>query len=409
MEDNLHLIVIGGGAAGIFAAIAAAEADNQKKVVLLEKTNVFLAKVRVSGGGRCNVTHDCYEPRQLVTNYPRGNKALIGPFTRFQPRDTWEWFEKRGVTLKTEKDGRVFPTTNSSQTIIECLLQAARDAGVDLRLRQEVTHIRKEDSGLFCVQLSSGEVLKSRALLIATGSNRTGHQWAEAFGHTIEPAVPSLFTFNCPSSSLKDLSGIAVDAVELKIENMPYVQRGPLLLTHWGFSGPAALKLSAWAARDLNQKNYQINLLINWVPSYTAAMLREELLKCKKATPSALLATFCKFPLPSNLWKRLVELSSIDLRKKLADLSNAELTRLIATLHASSYRVEGKTTNKEEFVTAGGIRLDEIHFKTMESRITPGLFFAGEVIDVDGITGGFNFQNAWTTGWIAGLAAMQLK
>ena len=345
------LIVVGGGAAGIFAALRAKSCHPDARVLLLEKTAVLLAKVRISGGGRCNVTHSCFDPKQLVQNYPRGNKELLGPFHRFGPRDTIEWFQGRGITLKTEKDGRIFPATDSSETIIQCLLGEAKKLGVEIALRQRIQAIEKTEGG-FSLHLKEEEPLHCKKLLLATGSNSQGYAWAKELGHTIQTPLPSLFTFNVPTSPLKELSGIVVQDCEIHLKGTSLRQRGPVLITHFGFSGPAVIKLSAWAAPYLFEKNYQADLIIHWMPGSS--------------------------PLPKRLRKKL------------------------AAMEEDCYRIEGKTTHKEEFVTCGGVTLKEVHFKTMESKICPGLYFAGEILDIDGVTGGFNFQNAWTTGFIAG-------
>lgn len=377
-------IIIGGGAAGFFAALRAKEQNPNARVLLLEKTAVLLAKVRISGGSRCNVTHSCFDPKLLTKNYPRGHQELLGPFHTFQPRDTIEWFESRGVKLKTESDGRMFPVTNRSETIIECLQNEAKRLGVEIRVQ---TRIEKIDKG-FQLTLQDGSCLTTSHLLLATGSNTEGHKWAEAFGHTIQKPVPSLFTFNVPTSPLKELSGIAVESAELQLEGTSFKQKGPLLITHFGFSGPAALKLSAWAARHLFEKEYRTTLLINWLPSFTVEQITLQLKK--EENP---------FKLPKNLWKALLGPLAA---KRLVEFSNKETLALAQKLHADPYAVEGKTINKEEFVTCGGVTLKEVNFKRMESKLCPGLFFAGEILDIDGVTGGFNFQNAWTTGYIAG-------
>ncbi len=395
----IDLIVVGGGAAGVFAAIRAKETDPNAQVVLLEKSAVLLAKVRVSGGGRCNVTHCCFDPMQLVKNYPRGEKELIGPYHRFQAKDTMEWFEARGVYLKTEQDGRMFPVTDSSETIIECLLREAKKWSVDIRLRARIQQINKKEDG-FELVMREGEPLLCKRVILATGSSVEGHAWAESLGHTIQKPVPSLFTFNIPTSPLKELSGNVVNPVELQIKNAPFAQTGPLLITHFGFSGPAALKLSAWGARYLHEKEYQIELLVNWLPSLPQQEIVKRLLALKNAQPQKTLTNENLFKLPKNLWKFFIEPHT---EKKLRDFSQKEFQSLAEKLHKDTYKVSGKTTNKEEFVTCGGVTLKEVDFKTMQSKLCPGLFFAGEVLDIDGITGGFNFQNAWTTGYIAGI------
>jgi predicted Rossmann fold flavoprotein len=388
------LIVIGGGAAGMFAAILAKTASPNAKVALLEKSAVLLAKVRVSGGGRCNVTHACFDPALLIQSYPRGGQELRGPFHRFQPRDTIQWFESRGVSLKAEDDGRVFPVTDSSETIIQCLLREAGEVGLEILMRQRIEKIEKIEGG-FAVG-----PYQSRKLILATGSGPDGHSWAAHLGHTIQKPVPSLFTFNVPSSPLKELSGISVESVELSLMGTPLVQKGPLLITHFGFSGPAALKLSAWGARILHEKQYRVQLAINWLPDLNQAQVLESLVRLKKSVPQKTLLAENPFKFPKNLWKAL-----LNDERRLSDISLRDLQALAEKLHADSYPVEGKTTHKEEFVTCGGVTLKEVQFKTMESKICPGLYFAGEILDIDGVTGGFNFQNAWTTGYVAGTAA----
>lgn len=362
----MKIVVVGGGAAGFFAAIAAKTAFPDASVTLHEKTNKVLSKVRISGGGRCNVTHACFDPKLLVKNYPRGSKELLGPFHRFQPADTVEWFSERGVELKTEADGRMFPTTNSSETIIDCLLNEAKRVGVEIKLQSK---------------LSLNE-LKADRLILATGSAKGGYEIAKHFGHTIQSPVPSLFTFNIPDFPLESLSGISLENVCLKLEGTKLVQEGPLLITHWGFSGPAALKLSAFGARYLAEQNYEVQLCIDWLPQFSV----DELM------PLLTLKNLRSVPLPKRLWRLLCGVQKLNPRK------------LCEKLKADRYLVKGKTTNKEEFVTCGGVTLSEVNFKTMESKLHPGLYFCGEILDIDGITGGFNFQNAWTTGWIAGTA-----
>jgi predicted Rossmann fold flavoprotein len=389
------LIVIGGGAAGLFGALAAKEANPHAKVALLEKSAVLLAKVRVSGGGRCNVTHACFDPAQLIQNYPRGANELRGPFHRFQPKDTITWFESRGVPLKTEADGRIFPVSDSSESIINCLLSEAKRLGVEIFLKTRLQTITKTKDG-FDLGLFS-----TRNLLLATGSAPEGHKWAEQLGHTIQPPVPSLFTFNVPTSPLLNLSGISLDVVELKIKGSNLVQKGPLLLTHFGFSGPAALKLSAWGARFLHAHEYKVDLIVSWLPEQKEQETFEKLQHLKKTYPQKTLFSENIFRLPKNLWRALLQEE-----KRLNDYSLKELQHLALKLHADVYKVEGKTTHKEEFVTCGGVSLKEVSFKTMQSKICEGLFFAGEVLDIDGVTGGFNFQNAWTTGLIAGSSAV---
>lgn len=399
-------VIVGGGAAGFFAAIACAESNPNDPPVLLEKGSQLLAKVRISGGGRCNVTHACFDPAQLATYYPRGSKALRGPFTRFQPRDTVAWFQSRGVVLKTEPDGRMFPSTDSSQTIIDCLQMAAKEAGVIIQCQSAVEGIARLPEG-FLLQLAGGRELQCRRLLIATGSNRLVWQWLMAIGHTILPAVPSLFTFNVPSSPLLDLAGVAVERAEVSMPNLQGTnlkQIGPVLITHWGFSGPAVLRLSAWGARELFECDYQTTLQINWIPDLNPEALRQELTHARTAFAGRTVAGEALFGLPRKLWKALVSLANIDPSQRFATVTNQQLARLMQRLQSDQYAIDGKTTHKDEFVTCGGVALDEVNFRTMESRVCAGLYFAGEVLDIDGITGGFNFQSAWTTGYLAGQA-----
>lgn len=391
----MDLIVIGGGAAGFFGAIQAA--SRHKKVALLEKSRKVLSKVRISGGGRCNVTHACFDPKLLVRHYPRGSRELLGPFTRFQPSDTVQWFEDRGVALKTEDDGRIFPTTDDSETIISCLTKAAKD--VDLRLGVNISRLQKQNDE-WLVETSEGE-MRSTAVLLATGSMPQGHLLAESLCHTIIPPVPSLFTFNTPSSPLLDLSGISIPRAAVSVDGIDLQETGPLLLTHFGFSGPAVLRLSAWGARELHGMNYTATLKIDWTGGESRQQLQERLQQLKATKASLTFSIDAILDLPKALVKRFHELLQIK-AKRFADLSTKEMHQLMDFLQNSRFQIEGKTTHKQEFVTCGGVRLSDVNFKTMESRLCPGLYFAGEVLDIDGITGGFNFQNAWTTGWIAG-------
>jgi len=386
--------VVGGGAAGFMAAITAAEAGTQ--VTLLEKGREFLSKVKISGGGRCNVTHACFDPREFATRFPRGESELISPFQRFQARDTVEWFEARGVKLKTESDGRMFPVTDSSQTIIDCLVGAAKAAGVKLRAGCGVERASRP----FSVLLTDGETMNCDRLLLATGGCRTdaGGKLAVSFGHTLEPPLPSLFTFHIATPWLHRLAGISVETVEVAAAGLR--ERGALLVTHTGLSGPAILRLSAWGARELHKLDYRFPLLVNWLPSFRPEMLAA----CRAEQPARLVVNTPLPPLPARLWEQLVLASGIDRETRWARLSKAEQRRLTQQLTRTELPVTGKSLNKEEFVTCGGVRLREVNFKTMESRVCPGLYLAGELLDIDGITGGFNFQSAWTTGWIAGHA-----
>lgn len=413
-----RVVIAGGGAAGFFAAIACAEADPAAEVTIYEATAHLLAKVRVSGGGRCNVTHACFDPRELAKRYPRGGRELLGAFHRWQPRDTVEWFQARGVALKTEEDGRMFPVTDDSQTIVDCLLGAARKAGVRVVVQ---TGIKEVDGALrapsgettrgahgppFRITLTSGEVVSADRLLLATGGNKsnTGFAVAAQLGHTVEPPVPSLFTFHVDDPRLKELSGVSVPEAATAVRGAPLKERGPLLVTHWGLSGPAVLKLSAWGARLLHDCDYRFTLLVNWAPACNPETLRAELERARAANPKKQLGTWCPVGLPLRLWEKLLWAAGLKPDSTWANLSSAGLRALAAQVGEGEFAVSGKSLFKEEFVTCGGVRLDEIDFKTMESRLVPGLHFAGEVIDVDGVTGGFNFQAAWTGGWLAGRA-----
>jgi predicted flavoprotein YhiN len=427
-----RIAVIGGGAAGFFGAIACARENPSAKVVLLEATAHPLAKVRISGGGRCNVTHACFDPRELVRSYPRGSRELLGAFHRFQPRDTVAWFEAEGVELKVEPDGRMFPVTDDSATIVDCLMRVARETGVELRTRCGVTRVElrrvsgdqpergggtasalprnglsAECDGTFAVHLVSGEVLTCDRLLLATGGTRSsaGFAIAASFGHAIEPLVPSLFTFHVADARLKDLAGVSVGQVEVSLEGQRERHTGPLLVTHVGLSGPAILRLSAWEARSLAVAGYQARLVVNFSPQHrNREALMAALAAGRAKSPRRQVSTACPLELPVRLWEKLVAAAGIEPGQNWAGVSNEALDRLAGQVGAATFPVSGKTMNKEEFVTCGGVRLSEVDFRTMESRICPGFHLAGEVLDIDGITGGFNFQSAWTTGWIAGKA-----
>ncbi len=398
------IVIIGGGAAGFFAAIACAQANPHQQVILIEASPQPLGKVRISGGGRCNVTHACFDPAQLVQFYPRGAKSLRGAFSRFQPQDTVNWFQARGVPLKTEADGRMFPTSDSSASIVSCLLDAAEDAGVRLWTKTAITAVTKTADG-FVLTTKQGQELVADKLLLATGSNPTGHRWAKMLGHTIESLAPSLFTFNIKDPRLTDLAGIAVKTATVSLPpDKKLTHTGPVLITHWGLSGPAILKLSAGAARVLQDCRYQATLNINWLPEFAAPQLREMLLAVKSQLPQKTIHNSCPVPMPQRLWAALLDSCEILKDDRWAGLSNKKLDRLLQELQRGTFPITGKGVFKEEFVTCGGVKLAEIDFKNMASKICPGLYFAGEIIDVDGVTGGFNFQNAWTTGWIAGQA-----
>ena len=401
-----RIVIVGGGAAGFFAALACAEARPEAEILILEKTAHFLAKVKISGGGRCNVTHACFDARELTLRYPRGERALIAPFKQFQAADTVAWFEQRGVKLKTEADGRMFPTTDSSQTIMDCLLNLANDIGVKLNTNCDVQSIVKAAGGGFELTLANGKKMPCDKLLLATGGCRTHAlgQLAISLGHTLEAPVPSLFTFHVETPWLRELAGVSLETVEASVPGAKLRERGALLLTHWGLSGPAILRLSAWGARELHDRNYQFALQINWLPDSNPEKLAVTFQACRRAQPAKFIVNTAIAKLPARLWEQLVIASGIARETRWAALSGAGQHKLIQQLLRSEFPVTGKSLNKDEFVTCGGVRLNEINFKTMESKLCPGLFFAGEVLDIDGITGGFNFQAAWTTGWLAGRA-----
>jgi predicted Rossmann fold flavoprotein len=418
-----QVIVAGGGAAGFFAAIACAEADPGCTVTIYEATAHPLAKVKVSGGGRCNVTHACFEPRELVQRYPRGGRELLGAFHRWQPRDTVEWFEQRGVPLKTEADGRMFPVTDDAQTIVDCLHAAAEKAGVRVVLGTGIRRVGRvipNAPGLaptvagalgitrptFSVELTSGETVTCDRLLLATGGNKSnaGFEIAREFGHTIEPPVPSLFTFHIDDPRLKELSGVSVEEAVTAVRGTALKEHGPLLVTHWGLSGPAILKLSSWGARALHDCDYKFTLLVNWAPQFNRESLRTILEQARTTNPKKQLATWCPLGLPLRLWEKLLDAAGIKPATLWANVPGTALRALAAQVGVGEFTVTGKSMFKEEFVTCGGVRLGEVDFKTMESRLVPGLHFAGEVLDIDGLTGGFNFQAAWTGGWLAGRA-----
>jgi predicted Rossmann fold flavoprotein len=416
MAGAKRVIVVGGGAAGFFAAIACAEKLGATgAVTLLEATAHPLAKVRVSGGGRCNVTHACFEPRELVKRYPRGGRELLGAFHRWQPRDTVAWFAERGVELKAEDDGRMFPTTDDSATIVECLTRAADRAGVNLVTSLGVRTAegrpapgagREALPPLFHLTLTDDRSLTCDRLLLATGGNRSsaGLTIAQKLGHTIMPPVPSLFTFHIDDKRLEGLSGVSVENAEAAVGDTTLRESGPLLITHWGLSGPAILKLSAWGARELAAMGYEFPLIVNFAAPHTRESLVRELAAVRDAHPRKQIATWSPLPMPQRLWERLAASSGVAATMPWAQVGNLALGALAAQFTAAEFRVVGKSLFKEEFVTCGGVRLREVDFRTMESRVCPGLHFAGEVLDVDGVTGGFNFQAAWTTGWLAGQA-----
>ncbi len=401
-----RIIIVGGGASGFFAAITCAESKPSADVIILEKGREFLSKVRISGGGRCNVTHACFDAREFATRFPRGEQALIGPLKRFQANDTVAWFEARGVTLKTESDGRMFPVTDLSETIVDCLIESAKTAGVKLVTNCGVQRLSKRAEGGFEVTLSDGKTDVCDRVLLATGGCRTAAagQLAVSLGHTLEPPVPSLFTFHTATPWLHKLAGISVELAEVSIPGTGLRERGALLATHSGLSGPVILRLSAWGARELHDRDYQFPLHVNWLAHFDAEQIASELNARREQQPARLVVNTPIAPLPARLWEQLVLASGIAEDTRWSRLTRAAQHRLVQQLTRTELAVTGKSLNKEEFVTCGGVHLREVDFKTMESRLCPGLYFAGELLDIDGITGGFNFQAAWTTGWIAGQA-----
>ena len=402
MNQNFDIIIVGGGAAGFFTAINIVEKNPKLKVAILERGAEVLQKVRVSGGGRCNVTHACFEPNELVKFYPRGEKELRGPFHQFCSGDTIEWFSNHGVELKIENDGRMFPVSNSSQTIIDCFLKATEKLGIAVLTGQSVQSIFKKES-VWKIETQSENYLAQK-LILATGSNPKIWEMLQTFGHAIVLAVPSLFTFNIKDARIKELPGVAAQ-VTVKVKDTKLTATGPLLITHWGMSGPAILKLSAWGARILHDKNYQFTIFINWLNDVETIEAEKILKDLKQENAKKVVSKKSPFDFPNRLWESLVLASGIDSETTLgttkwADLTKIQLQNLANQLTNASFQVNGKSTFKEEFVTAGGIDLKEINFKTMESKLHENLYFAGEIVNIDAITGGFNFQNAWTSGFI---------
>ena len=407
MNQNFDIIIVGGGAAGFFTAITIVEKNPKLKVAILERGSEVLSKVRISGGGRCNVTHACFEPNELVKYYPRGEKELRGPFHQFGVGYTVEWFNNHGVELKIEEDGRMFPVSNSSQTIIDCFLKATDKLGIKILTGQSVQSIFKKDD---CWKIDTqNENYISEKLILATGSNPKIWGMLQTFDHAIVNPVPSLFTFNIKDPRITELPGVSA-MVSVKVKDTKLASTGPLLITHWGMSGPAILKLSAWGARILFEKNYQFTIVVNWLNDVDTDDAEKILKDLKQVHAKKGVSNKSPFDLPSGqygntrlsnrLWESLVLASNISSATKWADLSKIQLQNLANQLTNSSFQVNGKSTFKEEFVTAGGIDLKSINFKTMESKLHNNLYFAGEIVNVDAVTGGFNFQNAWTTGFI---------
>jgi hypothetical protein len=403
---NRRIIVVGGGAAGFFAAIKCAETDPHSEVIVMEKGPRFLQKVSISGGGRCNVTHACFDGRELARRYPRGGRELIGAFQRFQARDTVAWFESRGVQLKEEPDGRMFPVTDSSQTIVDCLVRNAQSAGVTLLLNSTVEGARRRTDGGFELRLGSGDMLCCDRLMLASGGCRStsAGELPQSLGHALESPVPSLFTFHIDTGWLHALAGVSVDSAEVSVPGTLLRERGPLLATHSGLSGPVILRTSAWGARILSGFNYQFPLVVNWLPEAAFDSVLEEFQRRRESVGARLVANVPLAPLPARLWEALLGAAGVGRDVRWSSFSREQQKRVARQLLSTGFSVSGKSLNRDEFVTCGGVRLVDVNFKTMESRIYPGLYFAGELLDIDGITGGFNFQAAWTTGWLAGRA-----
>lgn len=397
MISNYDVLIIGGGAAGFFTAINIAENNSKLKIAILERGKEVLSKVRVSGGGRCNVTHACFVPNDLVKFYPRGEKELRGPFHQFCSGDTIEWFEKHGVELKIEDDGRMFPVTDSSQTIIDCFQNAVKKLNIEVLTGQSAQSIFKGEN--YWKVETNQQSFKGDKLIMSTGSNPKIWEMMQSLGHSIVEPVPSLFTFNIKDNRIKDLMGVSAVA-SAKVKDSKLKASGPLLITHWGMSGPGILRLSAWGARELAAKNYQFTLQVNWLNDLDFDTVLDDLKVIKEENSKKLVSKFCPFEFPKRLWESLLNAAIILPETKWADVSKKQMTDLVNQLTNGQFQVNGKSTFKEEFVTAGGIDLKEINFKTMESKLHQNLYFAGEILNIDAITGGFNFQNAWTGGFI---------
>jgi predicted Rossmann fold flavoprotein len=401
-QEIYDLVVVGGGAAGFFGAISKAIHHPGSRICIIEKTTKLLSKVKVSGGGRCNVTHACFNNSDLVKNYPRGGRELKSAFNQFTTKDTIHWFETKGVKLKTEHDGRIFPTSDDSQTIIDCLLREAKKLGVEIFTGISVEEIKPEEP--FIIKTSSKGSIATKAILIASGGSpkAEGYNWLEKLGHSISPPVPSLFTFNIPNTDITELQGVSMPMAKVKVLNTKIEESGPVLITHWGLSGPAVLKASAWGARALSELNYNFSIHVNWTGTHNDETIRKEFEDLISVHSKKQISTLPFFQVPRRLWDYFLLKAEIENDRKWLDVSKRQLNKLIEALIRSEFKVSGKTTFKEEFVTCGGVKLNEVDFQTMQSKKIPCLYFAGEVLDIDAITGGFNFQNAWTTGWIAG-------
>ena len=409
MSEKKKVIIVGGGAAGFFAAITCAEANPDLSVTILERGKSVLEKVRISGGGRCNLTHACFQPKPLTKFYPRGEKPLLSPFHLFQCKDTVSWFESRGVKTKTEADGRMFPVTDRSQTVIDCLLGAAQKAGVRVLTSTRVTKISLADdaSEQWLVTTPAADY-RADKLMLATGSNPKIWAMLQEIGHQTIAPVPSLFTFNIKDERIKDLAGLSVPDALVKVPGTKLSANGPLLITHWGLSGPGVLKLSAWGARTLNEKQYNFNLQVNWLGNVNYNEAAEQLKVIKEENRLRLVVKYPQFDLPRRLWQRMITAAGIGEDRKWADLGKKQFNKLVTELTQGTYTVKGKSTFKDEFVTAGGVLLKEVDFRNFKSKNLPNLYFAGEVLNIDAVTGGFNFQAAWTGGWLAGRAMAEV-
>ena len=405
----MNVAVIGGGAAGFFSAISVKTHHPEARVIIFEKTKKLLSKVKISGGGRCNVTHHCFEVNKLVKFYPRGEKSLRRAFNIFSTSDTIKWFEERGVLLKTESDGRMFPVTNSSQTIITCLMNEVSKLGIIIKIETPIKIISRKDTGYILnvdkkVQYAIKEEQYFDKVIIATGGTprKDGYNWITDLGHKIKEPVPSLFTFNMPNETIKELMGVVINSVSVKIMDTKFKSTGPLLITHWGMSGPAILKLSAFGARILNEKKYQFKILVSWIGELSEQNARQLLDKMVSDYPKKKVQNVNPFSLPGRFWIFLLKKLEIPTDMIWRNLGKKNMNRINHLLISDEYHVSGKTTFKEEFVTCGGISLQQVDIKTMQSKPCANLYFAGEILDIDGVTGGFNFQNAWTSGFIAG-------
>ena len=404
------IAIIGGGAAGFFAANRAAELSKENQlsadIRIFEASSSYLKKVKISGGGRCNVTHHCFEPKVFCQNYPRGYRELLSPFLQFQALDTVKWFQARGVRLVAEEDGRMFPETNQSATIIECLMRQAEALGVVLVPNSPISEIVKTNDGRFDLHINGQSQYVADAVLVATGSSPAGYRFAESLGHSIAELAPSLFSFCIQDELIADLSGLSFSTAKLKLQvdghKEIFKQDGPLLITHWGLSGPAALKLSAWAAREMKHSKYKAELTVNWLGHERIEQTFDFFSQIKDQNLKGQIGSVTPQHLTKRFWLNALRVLRISQDKRWADVSKVELQKLADCFFRTKLKVVDKNRYKDEFVECGGVELREIQFKTMESKICPGLYFAGEVLDIDGITGGFNFQNAWTTGWIAG-------